>query len=110
MRRRKVVLPAPLGPVISTSSPRAIVKLTSENTERRQNFLETLEIRTAGLGPPFPLGACGLAALPLGAVFSAAATLSRFVVRTPLETGPRCPTLSHAQISPSRGFQPRDIL
>src|SRR5260370_33090628 len=50
MRRSRVVLPAPLGPVISTSSPLATLKLTSAKTALRPKRLVTCEMCTAAAG------------------------------------------------------------
>src|SRR5437899_527873 len=99
MRRKSVVLPAPLGPVISTSSPLAMVKLTSVKTAVRPNDLLRCARRTAGAGVAVPLVAGREAASPLLAGFSFAATRSESVARAPLETTPRCPTLSLSRLA-----------
>src|SRR6266567_752765 len=109
MRRSSVVLPAPLGPVISTSSPRDTLKLTSEKTAVRPKDLVTCAMRTAGAGgdapleawgcAPFPLVAWRAAALPLPSGFTAAATPSWASACAPLETIPRCPTLSPSRLA-----------
>src|SRR2546428_221127 len=100
MSRSSVVLPAPLGPTISTSSPRATEKLTSANSAWRPNDLVRCEIRTAGTGAPTPFGDGRVATVPRSAGFTIGATGSRSVARTPLEATP----VSHpfpAQISPT---------
>src|SRR5437899_6414638 len=105
MRRKSVVLPAPLGPVISTSSPLATVKLTSVKTTARPNDLLRCAMRTAGGGVSAPLVAGRETALPLLAGFSIAATRSESVARAPLETTPRCPTLSISRLA-HKGWKP----
>src|SRR6266702_2511160 len=102
MRRRRVVLPAPLGPVISTSSPRATVKLTSAKTAVRPKDLVTCAMRTAAGGVAAPLVAGREAVVPLVAGLSTAATRSESVACTPLETTPRCPTLSPSRLAQRR--------
>src|SRR5438477_4375912 len=106
IRRKSVVLPAPLGPVISTSSPRATVKLTSAKTAVRPNDLLRCAMRTAGAATAAPLVAGREPALPLFAGFSCAATRSVSVARAPLEITPRCPTLSMSRLAQAGRFNP----
>src|SRR5713226_7137883 len=103
MRRSRVVLPAPLGPVISTSSPRPTLKLMSTKTALRPKRLVTCEMRTAaagfGAGSATPFVAGRATACPLVAGLSASATRSRTVAAVPFDTTPPCPTLSASRLA-----------
>ena len=83
MQRRKVLLPDPEGPIMTTTSPRSIVKSTPLRTSLRPNFLCTLSAMTMGLLADPTVGWEAVGSAGRSAGWSAGRSVGTAVMRFP---------------------------